>query len=100
MSKKIKIKEAIYGKDKFNSMEELWFYRRYKKMKVDKDLVDDIHQAVGRCEGFIPCENLHEELDAWQFLIDTGYVWEFQRWFGRRAEFLINEGLCKRKVAH
>ena len=39
-------------------MEELHFYRRYKEMKVDKDLIDDIHQAVGRCEGFIPCVKL------------------------------------------
>ena len=100
MNKKIKIKKAIYGKNVFRSMEELHFYKRYKEMKVHKDLVDDIHQAVGRCEGFIHCDSPREELDAWQFLINTGYAWSFHGWFGRRASFLIEEGFCKRKVVH
>ena len=100
MSKKIKIKKSIYGKSVFNSMEELHFYSRYKKMKVHKDLIDNVHQAVGRCEGFIPCEDFREELEAWQFMIDTGYAWSFQGWFGRRASWLIKEGLCKQKVVH
>ena len=32
--KQIKIKKSIYGKDVFNSMVELAYYRKYKIMKV------------------------------------------------------------------
>ena len=100
MRKKIKIKKAIYGKKQFNLPEELDYYKRYKMINIPNDLVDDIHQAVGRCEGFIPCETFKEELEAWQFMIDTGYAWSFQGWFGRRASWLIQEGLCKQNVVH
>ncbi len=100
MSKKIKIKQAIYGRNVFTSRIELAYYRKYKMMKVHKREVEQLHQAIGRAEGFIMCDNLAEEIDAWQHLIDTGYVWTLQGWFGRRATFLIDEGLCKRGVVH
>ena len=98
--KQIKIKKAIYGKNVFNSMVELAYYRKYKIMKVHKSEVTKLHQSVGIAEGYIPCSNFEEEIDAWQHLIDTGYVWTLQGWFGRRATFLIDEGLCKRGVVH
>ena len=31
---------------------------------------------------------------AWQFLIDSGAVWNLQGWFGRRACELIADGRC------
>ena len=98
--KQIKIKKSIYGKDVFNSMVELAYYRKYKIMKVHESEVTRLHQAVGIAEGYIPCDSFEEELEAWQHLIDTGYAWTLQGWFGRRATFLINEGLCKRSVVH
>ena len=100
MSKQIKIKKSIYGKDVFNSMVELAYYRKYKIMKVHESEVVSLHQAVGIAEGYIPCDSFEEELEAWQHLIDTGYAWTLQGFFGRRAQFLINEGLCKRSVVH
>ena len=98
--KQIKIKKSIYGKDVFNSMVELAYYRKYKIMKVHKSEVISLHQAVGIAEGYIPCDSFEEELEAWQHLIDTGYAWTLQGWFGRRATFYIKEGLCKRSVVH
>ena len=98
--KQIKIKKSIYGKDVFNSMVELAYYRKYKIMKVHESEVTRLHQAVGIAEGYIPCDSFEEELEAWQHLIDTGYAWTLQGWFGRRATFLIDEGLCKRGVVH
>ena len=100
MSRKVRVNKAVFGKKLFNSRVELEYYRRYEMLKFSKELVEDIHQAVGRCEGFIPCETFKEELEAWQFMIDTGYAWSFQGWFGRRASWLIQEGLCKQKVVH
>ena len=98
--KQIKIKNAIYGKNVFNSRIELAYYRKYETMKVHKSEVEQLHQAIGSAEGIIMWDNLAEEIDAWQHLIDTGYVWTLQGWFGRRANFLIEEGLCKRGVVH
>jgi hypothetical protein len=33
-------------------------------------------------------------IEAWQTLIDTGFVWHLQGWFGRTAERLIEKGIC------
>ncbi len=98
--KRIKIKKAIYGKKEFSSMIELDYYRRYELLKLDKELIDDVHVAVGKAEGYIPCESLAEEIVAWQYLIDTGVAWRLQGWFGRQAMFLIEQGLCRKRVVH
>ena len=82
MRKKVRINKAIFGKKVFNSRVELELYRRYEVMKLDKSLVDDIHQAVGRAEGYIPCDTAEEEIQGWQYLIDTGVDWRLQGWFG------------------
>ena len=74
MAKTIWLNKAIYGRKVFNTQRELEYYRCYKNLKLDRRMVDDIHQAVGKAEGYIPCESLEEELDAWQYLIDTGMV--------------------------
>ena len=85
--------------------EEFKFYRSYKLMNLNKKLVKDVHEAVGICEGFIqavhyiPCDT-EEELEAWQYLIDTGVAWQLQGWFGRQAQFLIDNKLCKEKVVN
>lgn len=35
-----------------------------------------------------------EEVEAWQYLIDTGLAWQLQGWYGRTAQRLINDGYC------
>ena len=100
MTKKVKINKAIFGKKVFKSRIELEFYRRYETMKLDKKLVMDVHQAVGRAEGYIECNTVEEEIGAWQYLIDTGVAWKLQGWFGRQANFLIANKICKEKVVN
>ena len=37
----------------------------------------------------------HEMLiEAWQYLIDSGNVWELQGWYGRQAKRMIAMGVC------
>jgi len=51
------------------------------------------YTAIGRAEGFIEATP-DEQLEAWQYLIDTGLVWTLQGWFGRVAVDLLNSGVC------
>ena len=100
MAKKVRVNKAIFGKKLFNSRIELEYYRKYEMLKFSKELVDDIHQAVGRAEGYIPCDTVEEEIGAWQYLIDTGVAWQLQGWVGRQANFLIDNKICKQKVVN
>jgi len=63
--------------------------RRKKKMNN--------YEAVGICEGFIECESEEKILEAWQHLINTGLAWTLQGSFGRRAQSLIEQGLCEER---
>ena len=49
----------------------------------------DIFTAIDICEGEIEVLREEEYIEAWQMLIDTGYAWKLQGWFGRRASDLI-----------
>jgi hypothetical protein len=50
------------------------------------------YRAVGLAEGFE--EGTEEEvIEAWQYLHDTGHAYNLQGWFGRTAQYLINEGI-------
>ena len=98
MSKKVRINTAIFGKKVFNSKAELEYYKKYKKINLAKELVMKTHEAVGIAEGYIPADTVEEELKAWQHLIDTGMCWQLQGWFGRQANFLIENKLCKEKI--
>ena len=53
----------------------------------------DLPLAIQICEQLVAAEN-EEETEAWQYLIDTGMVWQLQGWFGRTAKRLIDEGYC------
>lgn len=49
--------------------------------------------AEGFCEGEDATEK--EQIEAWQYLIDTGLCWKLQGFFGRTASALIDDGVCK-----
>ena len=53
-------------------------------------------EAVSIAEGFCGGENATEaeQIEAWQYLIDTGMCWTLQGWFGRTARDLIEAGVC------
>ena len=53
------------------------------------------YTAVNIAEGI---EEASEErqIEAWQYLIDTGLAWQLQGWFGREAARLIENGTCRR----
>jgi hypothetical protein len=34
------------------------------------------------------------QIEAWQYLIDTGLAWKLQGSFGRQAKALIEAGIC------
>jgi hypothetical protein len=56
----------------------------------------DTFTAVGIAEGFMDAETPEQELEAWQYLVDTGLAWQLQGWFGRRATELLTQGLIQR----
>jgi hypothetical protein len=35
-----------------------------------------------------------KQIEAWQFLINSGLVWQLQGFFGRTAKALIEAGIC------
>ena len=51
------------------------------------------HLAIQICEQLVTAEH-DEEVEAWQYLIDTGLAWKLQGWYGRTAQRLINDGYC------
>ena len=55
----------------------------------------DIEKAIGIAEGYEDVKNEEEIIEAWQYLIDSGACWKLQGWFGRTAELMINEKICK-----
>jgi len=57
----------------------------------------DDFTAVGLAEGFIESDDKKEIIKAWQHLINTGLVNKLQGFFGRTAERLIEQGICKPK---
>lgn len=98
MVKKIRIKKPIYGKKVFMNKDELAYYKLYKELGLDKNLIIELHNAVGIADGYIRCDSAQEEIDAWQFLIDTGMAWKLKGWFSRNAMNLIDMGVCKEKT--
>lgn len=53
----------------------------------------NLQLAIEICEQLVTADN-EEELEAWQYLIDTGMAWKLQGWYGRTAKRLIDEGEC------
>jgi hypothetical protein len=57
------------------------------------------HQAIGLAEGFIESESEEQAIEAWQYLLDIGLVWQLQGWFGRTAVAMIKDGILEVKDA-
>jgi hypothetical protein len=57
----------------------------------------DTYRACSIAEGFDGGEDATDaqKVAAWQFLIDTGAAWSLQGWYGRTAQNLIEQGICK-----
>lgn len=53
----------------------------------------NLQLAIEICEQLVLADR-EEELEAWQYLIDTGMAWKLQGWYGREAKRLIDEGEC------
>jgi len=51
--------------------------------------------AEGFCEG--KGATREEQIEAWQYLLDTGLCWQLQGWYGRTARDLIDAGIIVRK---
>ena len=51
------------------------------------------YDAIGLAEGFVEAENEEQVIEAWQFLLDTGLIWQLQGMFGRQAVSMIEEGI-------
>ena len=56
-----------------------------------------LYLAVAIAEGFSESEEASRErqIEAWQYLHDTGDAYKLQGWYGRTARDLINEGIIK-----
>tara|TARA_R110000744_G_scaffold46381_1_gene102562 strand:+ start:1427 stop:1624 length:198 start_codon:yes stop_codon:yes gene_type:complete len=63
-------------------------------MSNEQKIKLNVFTAINICEGEIEIENEEQYIEAWQMLIDTGYAWKLQGWFGRRASDLIESGYC------
>ena len=60
-----------------------------------------LYEATMIAEGVEPADE-ETQVEAWQFLIDTGVCWRLQGSFGRQAAALIDAGVCEpadRRVA-
>ena len=54
----------------------------------------DMFDAMMIAEGEIQADE-DKQLEAWQFLHDSGLAYQLQGWFGRTARRLIEEGFIR-----
>jgi len=54
------------------------------------------YDAIMIAEGVIEVDE-DKQIEAWQYLVDTGLAWSLQGWFGRTAMDLIEQGIIERK---
>lgn len=66
-------------------------------MDTDKKVKMTPYLATAIAEGFCEGEGASEQqqIEAWQYLINTGLCWRLQGWFGRIANRLIEQGVCE-----
>lgn len=91
--KTMKTKKPTYGMEgKVYRGEEVYGHTPKKKEMTP-------YLACAIAEGFCEGERASEEkqIEAWQYLIDTGLCWTLQGWYGRTAQGLIEAGIIIRK---
>ena len=54
------------------------------------------YKATGLAEGFIEAESKEQIIEAWQYLHDTRLAYSLQGWFGRTAQYLIENGIINK----
>ena len=66
-------------------------------MKKTEKRIMTPYLAVAIAEGFCEGEGASEaeQIEAWQYLHDTGQAYSLQGWFGRTAQSLIEQGVIK-----
>jgi hypothetical protein len=57
----------------------------------------DAYTATGLAEGWLEGTE-EEQIEAWQWLVDSGQAWTLQGWFGRQAQALIEAEIISPKV--
>jgi hypothetical protein len=55
----------------------------------------DNYTAAGIAEGWIEADE-DKQIEAWQYLHDTGLAYQLQGWFGRTAVSLIEQGIINK----
>jgi len=74
-------------------------YSHTQSMNHMEKTIMTIKSAFDACsviEGFDGEPHDEEEIiEAFQYLIDTGVVWNLQGWYGSVAHSLIGHGFCK-----
>jgi hypothetical protein len=67
------------------------------KTKIEKQKLTP-YLATAIAEGFCEGEGATEQqqIEAWQYLHDTGLAYKLQGWFGRAASQLIEEGIINK----
>ena len=67
--------------------------------KLNFFAITDVFTACGIIEEFVDIPEGVDEytanVQAWQYLIDSGHAWTLQGWYGRNAHALIQEGICQ-----
>ena len=62
--------------------------------------IRSVSQAINIIEQLeLPPQGLGFEeayIQSFQFLINTGIAWQLQGWYSRKAQYLIDLGLCKK----
>ena len=63
-----------------------------KKKLTKKQQAEMLYNATMIAEGAMDETSEMSYIQAWQWLVDTGVVWELQGFYGRAAHRMLSEG--------